>query len=232
MLQASGTGKRQGKSVGNPKNCAKAAEGAPKGAAPTTEVRGATLHAGWLDPLAQSEILADIRRVVEAAPLFSPLTPWGRPMSVRMTSAGKYGWFSDRRGYRYESRHPSGCPWPPIPERVLMIWRALVGVERLPDCCLVNVYGAGARMGLHQDRDEADFSWPVLSVSLGDDARFRIGGTDRGGPTDSFWLRSGDVLILGGNARLAYHGIDRIAAGTSNLLPEGGRINLTLRAVD
>ena len=201
-------------------------------AAPGETLRGATLFAGLLNPAEQKEIVNDIRAIVTAAPLFSPITPWGKPMSVRMTSAGKYGWYSDRRGYRYADRHPSGSAWPEIPERVLAIWRRLVSTERMPDCCLVNFYGEGAKMGLHQDRDEADFGWPVLSVSLGDDARFRIGGTERGGKTDSVWLRSGDVLMLGGSARLAFHGIDRVEAGTSTLLPNSGRINLTLRVVD
>lgn len=214
--------------MGNRKECG--GPGNPPAAA--AMVAGAALFPGWLDAAAQVALVADLRAVIAAAPLFSPLTPWGKPMSVRMTSAGKYGWYSDRRGYRYERRHPSGAPWPPIPERVLAIWRRLVSAERLPDCCLVNFYVGNARMGLHQDRDEADFRWPVLSVSLGDDARFRIGGTERGGPTESIWLRSGDVLILGGPARLAYHGIDRVAPDTSTLLPEGGRINLTLRVVD
>lgn len=190
------------------------------------------LHPGWLDPDAQAGVLAAVRGVIAAAPPFAPVTRWGKSMSVAMTSAGKYGWFSDRRGYRYEPRHPSGAPWPPIPEAVLAVWQALVGRARMPDCCLVNLYGPEAKMGLHQDRDEADFGWPVLSISLGDDARFRIGGTSRGGPTESVWLRSGDVLVLGGAARLAFHGIDRVAPGTSMLLPEGGRINLTLRVVD
>ncbi|MCV2873821.1 alpha-ketoglutarate-dependent dioxygenase AlkB [Defluviimonas sp. WL0050] len=195
-------------------------------------MNGATLFSGLLDGADQARIIDDIRRVVTAAPLFSPLTPWGKPMSVRMTSAGKYGWFSDRKGYRYTDRHPQGGTWPPIPASVLDIWGRLVGSERTPDCCLVNFYTDGARMGLHQDRDEADFRWPVLSVSLGDDARFRIGTTTRGGPTESVRLRSGDVLQLGGEARLAYHGIDRIMPGTSSLLPKGGRINLTMRVVD
>ncbi len=195
-------------------------------------IGGAELFAGLFDMDAQAAIVSDLRAVVAAAPLFSPLTPWGKPMSVRMTSAGKYGWFSDRNGYRYSEHHPDGQSWPPIPARILALWHRLVSDERDPDCCLVNFYGEGARMGLHQDRDEADFRWPVLSVSLGDDARFRIGGTVRGGKTESVWLRSGDVLVLGGAARLAYHGIDRIAPGTSTLLPKGGRINLTLRVVD
>lgn len=177
-------------------------------------------------------MVEDVRAVVSAAPLFSPVTPWGKPMSVRMTSAGRFGWVADRKGYRYSATHPGGMGWPAIPASVLAVWHELVSRGRDPDCCLVNFYGADARMGLHQDRDEKDFSWPVLSVSLGDDARFRIGGAERGGQTASVWLRSGDVLILGGPARLAYHGIDRVAAGTSTLLPKGGRVNLTLRVVD
>jgi len=148
---------------------------------------------------------------------------------VRMTSAGSLGWVSDRRGYRYAPLHPDGTPWPPIPERVLAVWRAVSGVERLPDCCLINFYGEGAKMGMHQDRDEADFAWPVVSISLGDDALFRIGNLERGGKTESVWLRSGDVMVMGGAARLAYHGVDRVAFGTSTLLPKAGRINLTLR---
>lgn len=193
---------------------------------------GATHYPVWLSPSQQERMIADVREIVRAAPLFSPVAARGRPMSVRMTSAGRYGWYADRAGYRYETRHPSGVAWPAIPESVLDVWRACVNAEREPDCCLVNFYGAAARMGLHQDRDEGDFRWPVLSISLGDDARFRIGGVRRTDPTHSFWLRSGDVLVLGGAARLAFHGIDRIAFGTSMLLSQGGRVNLTLRVVD
>lgn len=199
---------------------------------PTLDIGGAKIWQGALDRQMQEALVADLRGVVEAAPLFSPETRFGKPMSVGMTSAGKYGWYSDRRGYRYERKHPSGVDWPPIPDRILDLWHDVTGVEREPDCCLVNFYRDKARMGLHQDRDEADFSWPVLSVSLGDDGLFRIGGTERGGRTQSVWLASGDVLTLGGEARLAYHGIDRIRFGTSQLLREGGRINLTLRVVD
>jgi DNA oxidative demethylase len=193
---------------------------------------GFVIHKGRIPPARQAEIVRALRDVAAAAPFFSPLTPWGKPMRVRMTSAGRYGWFSDRSGYRYIDRHPSGLPWPAIPECVLDEWRALVPAERLPDCCLVNFYGEGARMGLHRDADEADFSWPVLSISLGDPATFRIGGRERTDPTSSIQLESGDVVVMGGEARLAYHGIDRIRFGRSPLLPEGGRINLTLRVVD
>ena len=195
-------------------------------------VNGFEVRKGWLDAAAQAEMAADIAAVADAAPFFAPLTPWGKPMSVRMTAAGRYGWFTDRKGYRYIDRHPSGSPWPPIPASVLGVWRALVSGTREPDCCLVNQYAAGARMGLHRDADEADFSWPVLSISLGDPGLFRMGGPDRKDPTSSILLESGDVVVFGGPARLAYHGIDRIRAGASRLLPQGGRINLTLRVVD
>jgi alkylated DNA repair protein (DNA oxidative demethylase) len=190
------------------------------------------IHKGYLDPSAQAAMAADVAAVAAAAPFFAPLTPWGRPMSVQMTSAGRYGWFTDRRGYRYIDRHPDGTPWPPIPESVLAVWRALVSQARVPDCCLVNLYGPKAKMGMHRDADEKDFSWPVLSISLGDSALFRMGGRERGDPTTSVLLDSGDVVVFGGAARLAYHGIDRIRAGNSTLLPGGGRINLTCRVVD
>ena len=195
-------------------------------------LRGATLYRGFLNAADQAALVEALRGVVAEAPLFSPETRWGRKMSVRMTSAGRYGWFSDRRGYRYIDRHPSGIPWPAIPAQVLEVWRSVVPTARAPDCCLVNLYGVGAKMGLHQDRDEADFSQPVVSISLGDEALFRIGGTERGEKTESVWLTSGDVLVLGGAARLAFHGIDRVRSGSSSLLRDGGRINLTLRVVD
>jgi len=205
---------------------------AAKPAGPAVRLGGALLYPGLLDPAAQVALVGALRDVATAAPFFRPVTPRGRPMSVRMTAAGRLGWLSDRRGYRYAPRHPeTGAPWPPIPAAVLAIWRQVTGLRREPDCCLVNYYGEGARMGLHQDRDEADFSFPVVSVSLGDSARFRIGGVERGGPTESAMLHSGDVLVMGGAARLAHHGIDRIAFGSSTLLPQGGRINLTLRVV-
>ncbi|MEL6465807.1 MAG: alpha-ketoglutarate-dependent dioxygenase AlkB [Pseudomonadota bacterium] len=194
-------------------------------------VRGFDVHKGYLDARQQAQLVADVRRVVEAAPMFSPETPYGKPMSVRMTSAGAMGWYADRSGYRYAPTHPSGVDWPAIPELVLALWHNLTALDRAPDCCLINYYGEGARMGMHQDRDEADFKWPVLSVSLGDAGLFRIGNQTRGGKTESIWLESGDVVIMGGEARLTYHGVDRIRFGSSSLLSKGGRINLTCRVV-
>jgi DNA oxidative demethylase len=195
------------------------------------EMKGARILPGHITQEEQEAIVRELRSVVEAAPLFRPVTRWGKEMSVRMTSAGRCGWVSDRRGYRYEPRHPSGTPWPPIPKSVLDLWHEVTALDRAPDCCLVNFYDAGARMGLHQDRDETDFSWPVVSISLGDEALFRVGGTKRSDPTASVWLRSGDVVVLEGQSRLAFHGIDRVRGGSSTLLDKGGRINLTLRVV-
>lgn len=184
---------------------------------------------GALDPAAQQALLAAVLAGMATAPPYRPLTPRG-PMSVQMTNFGELGWVSDAEGYRYAARHPlTGDPWPPIPSTLLDLWRGLADAEVPPDACLVNVYRGGARMGLHQDRDEADFSLPVLSVSLGDTAVFRLGGRTRRDPTTTLKLASGDVCLLTGQARLAHHGIDRVLAGSSRLIPDGGRINLTLR---
>ncbi|SEK64239.1 alkylated DNA repair protein (DNA oxidative demethylase) [Roseovarius nanhaiticus] len=196
------------------------------------DLRGFRILPGYLDKGVQEALVSDLRDVVGAAPLFSPMTPMGRKMSVRMTSAGRYGWISDTKGYRYSETHPNGQAWPAIPPTVLNVWRALVSDARAPDCCLINYYGEGARMGLHQDRDEADFTWPVLSISLGDEGLLRIGNLARGGSTVSHWLRSGDVVVMGGDARLVHHGVDKIRFGSSSLLNGGGRINLTCRVVD
>jgi len=195
------------------------------------DIRGFRIWPGHLDRAGQVALVDALRDVLRQAPLVQPVTPSGRSMSVRMTAAGRFGWITDRKGYRYSETHPSGAPWPPIPDQVLGIWRRLASATRDPDCCLINWYGPEARMGLHQDRDEADFTQPVLSISLGDDGLFRMGNTDRGGRTESIWLRSGDAVLMGGDARLRHHGIDRIRPGSSTLLGAPGRINLTLRVV-
>ena len=191
------------------------------------------LHAEYLNRAAQFSLLAAVRDVIREAPLYTPRMPRsGKLFSVRMTNCGSLGWVSDITGYRYQAEHPeTGRPWPPIPHIVLQAWADLSGYPAPPEACLVNVYAPGTKMGLHQDRDESDFSAPVVSLSLGDTCLFRIGGSKRSDPTHSFQLASGDALVLGGANRLAFHGVDRILAGTSTLLPEGGRINLTLRRV-
>ena len=118
-----------------------------------------------------------------------------------------------------------------MPPALIALWRELARYRDPPEACLINFYGPSAKMGLHQDRDEADFDAPVVSISLGDSCLFRVGGLKRNEPSRSIRLGSGDVIVLGGAVRLAFHGVDRIYPGTSSLLPEGGRINLTLRRV-
>lgn len=191
---------------------------------------GFELHPLALGPAAQAALLAEVIAGQVAAPPIRQTTPWGKPMSVDQTSFGALGWTSDRAGYRYEPLHPAtGRPWPNIPAMLLELWARYAEWEAPPDSCLVNLYGPGARMGLHRDLDEADLGAPVLSVSLGDAAIFRLGGRERGDPTTSVKLNSGDVCLLKGEARQAYHGIDRVLTGSSGLVPGGGRINLTLR---
>ncbi len=194
---------------------------------------GLQLAPGYLDQQAQLEILRDIRSTVASAPLYTPVMPRsGRPFSVQMSNCGPLGWVSDRAGYRYQENHPvTGQRWPDLPDPIKAIWQALSGYGHPAECCLINFYRETARMGLHRDENEDAFDAPVVSISLGDRALFRFGGTERGGRTQSVKLNSGDVLIMGGPARLCYHGIDRIYPGTSPLLQDGGRLNLTLRRV-
>jgi DNA oxidative demethylase len=191
------------------------------------------LRPGYLDRAGQEALLAAVREAIRQAPLYTPRMPrTGQPFSVQMTNCGPLGWVSDASGYRYQPTHPmTGRAWPPIPEIALRAWLDLAGDAPAPEACLINLYAPTARMGLHQDRDEQNFSAPVLSLSLGDTCLFRVGGTRRSDPTRSFRLASGDAVVLGGEARLAFHGVDRIMPGTSTLLREGGRINLTLRRV-
>ena len=181
----------------------------------------------------QTALLSDILKLTEAAPFYRPVMPGsGKPFSVMETNFGPLGWIADKNGYRYTPYHPTtGAPWPDIPERLLNLWSQLGAYSQPPECCLVNLYRGPARMGLHQDKNETALGAAVVSVSLGDDAVFRIGGPSRHAPTKSLILHSGDVLTFGGIARLAFHGIDRVRQGSSQLIPGGGRINLTLRRV-
>ena len=178
------------------------------------EGNGLRFYPGYLGTDAQGQLVSILRTAIVEAPLFTPVMPrTGRPFTVQMTNLGRLGWVSDRSGYRYQGAHPiAGKPWPPIPPMVLQVWRDLADYAHEPEACLVNHYREGAKMGLHRDEDEDDFSAPVVSISLGDTAIFRIGGTERGGRTETLKLASGDVLVLGGKSRLRYHGIDRVIA--------------------
>jgi DNA oxidative demethylase len=195
---------------------------------------GLKFRPGYLDRSQQQALLAELREVFAMAPLFMPRMPRsGRPFTVRMSNCGPLGWVSDEGGYRYQPTHPTtGRPWPPMPKMLLEAWSELApDYPAPPEACLINFYGPAAKMGLHQDRDEDDFAAPVVSLSLGDSCLFRVGGLRRNDLTRSLRLRSGDAVVLGGDTRLAFHGVDRIEPGTSTLLAEGGRINLTMRRV-
>ncbi|OCJ09666.1 alkylated DNA repair dioxygenase [Rhizobium sp. AC27/96] len=188
----------------------------------------------YLDRPNQEALVEAIRAIVAEAPLYTPVMPGtGKEMSVRMTNCGSLGWVTDKqRGYRYQPTHPvTGKPWPAIPPQLLDLWNDIAGYEKPPQACLVNFYADDARMGLHQDRDEQDLAAPVLSISLGNTCLFRVGGLERNDRTLSFKLSSGDIVVLGGEGRLCFHGVDRIHPSTSTLLKNGGRINLTLRRV-
>lgn len=195
---------------------------------------GLALYRRHFDEEAQKSLAEEIAKVVLEAPWFVPRMPrTGRAFSVKMTNCGGLGWISDRDGgYRYQTVHPlTGRAWPAIPPLALAAWQDLASYPHPPEACLVNFYDGAARMGLHQDRDEAEFAAPVVSISLGDACCFRYGGPQRGGPTKKLELNSGDVLVMGGAARLIFHGVDRIFSGSCDLLPGGGRLNLTLRRV-
>jgi alkylated DNA repair protein (DNA oxidative demethylase) len=194
---------------------------------------GIFLWPGAFDAAAQAKLIAEVFALVEEAPFYRPVMPKsGKSFSVEETNFGPLGWLSTIEGYRYAKEHPvTRAPWPAIPQTLLALWSETTNYRAPPECCLVNLYRKGARMGLHQDRDEEVRDAPVVSASLGDDALFRIGGDSRKGSTRSLPLKSGDVLAFGGPARLAFHGIDRTVFGSSRLIPGGGRINLTLRRV-
>ncbi len=197
---------------------------------------GFQIYPGYFDKNAQQSLVDELQKIIKKAPFFQPRMPrTGKPFSVKMTNAGPLGWVSDKDGgYRYQKSHPvTALPWPPIPDELIAAWNELTGYEKPPECCLINLYrNEKAKMGLHRDEDEKNLAAPVLSISLGDTAVFRMGGLKRKDPTRSVRLTSGDALTFGGEARLAYHGIDRVIAGSSTLLSNGGRINLTLRRVN
>jgi alkylated DNA repair protein (DNA oxidative demethylase) len=194
---------------------------------------GVDYFPGFLDRAAQEALRDEVLEILKLAPPFRPRMPHtGKPFSVLMSNCGPLGWVSDERGYRYQATHPeTGRPWPAIPQRLVAAFAAIAPGAPPPEACLINLYDSDARMGLHQDRDEEELAAPVVSFSLGDTALFRVGGLHRNAPTRSFRLASGDAMSLAGESRLAFHGVDRIIAGSSTLLPQGGRINITLRRV-
>jgi DNA oxidative demethylase len=193
---------------------------------------GLTYLPGFALPLAQ-ELLAEIDRIAATASFRHMLTPGGQRMSAAMTNCGEVGWVTDRKGYRYDRLDPdTGRPWPPLPASFARL-AELAGAEAgfvgfRPDVCLINRYEPGARMSLHQDRDERDFSAPIVSVSLGLDATFLFGGLQRSERPQRLPLTHGDVLVWGGAKRLAYHGIAPVADGSHPAVGRA-RLNLTMR---
>lgn len=187
----------------------------------------------YLSPVRQKALVAEVLGLLSENPLYRGAMPrTGKPLSVRNTNLGPLGWVSDIKGYRYQPTHPeTGRAWAPIPEALLDLWEDVSNYPARPQACLVNWYEADSRLGLHIDADETAKDAPVVSVSLGSRALFRLGGLKRSSPTSSLRLASGDVVVLGGASRRAYHGVDRIYPDSSTLVPGGGRINLTLRRV-
>lgn len=199
-----------------------------------TGFEGLRLYPGWISPAAQRDFVELVTFAMAEAPPYRPLMPrTRRPWSILQTNLGPLGWLSGEKDYFYGPHHPvTNKTWPVLPPALLKIWADLAGYDAPPECCLVNIYqGEKARMGLHQDRDEAAFDAPVVSISLGDTCVFRVGGFNRSDKTKSFRLASGDVVVLGGPSRMRFHGVDRILPGSSQLLTGGGRLNLTLRRV-
>ena len=198
------------------------------------DIYGFDYFPNYYSRLEQEDLLNDIRHIVKEAPLITPIMPkTGKEMSVRQTNCGELGWVTDKeQGYRYQKNHPiTGKAWPDIPPSLQNLWQKLSGFPQPAEACLINFYAPQARMGMHQDKDEMELKAPVISISLGDSCLFRIGTTEKQGKTHSIRLNSGDVIMFGGKARLAYHGVDRIYPNTSTLLKVPHRVNLTLRRI-
>lgn len=194
-------------------------------------------EAGYHLPAALSphapQLIEHIRDCVRDSPLRHFTTPGGKSMSVLSSNCGDYGWVADRKGYRYVSQDPvTDKPWPAMPEPLR--YQAITAAKRCgfstftPDVCLINVYKPGTAMGLHQDKDESDYSQPIVSFSFGLPATFLWGGLKRGGSPQKIALQHGDVLVWGGADRLRYHGIKKLSSGHHHLIGNV-RINLTFR---
>lgn len=201
-----------------------------------SEPPGFRLLPGYLSRTQQETLVSLVMAGLQAAPAFRPSMPRsGKPMSLMMSNFGPLGWVADKSGYRYQTLHPdTGAPWPSMPRCLLDIWSAVSDWSDPPEACLVNLYGPRARLGMHIDADEDARDAPVVSISLGDKARFRLGGPSRSSKTRSFIVSSGDVVVLGGASRRFYHGVDGVLEGSSTLIPDtigARRINLTLRRV-
>jgi DNA oxidative demethylase len=201
---------------------------------PTQEVmaEGAVLLRGFAKRL-EGDLIADLRAIVGQAPFRHMVTPGGHQMSVAMTNCGGLGWVTDRTGYRYDANDPeTGKPWPAMPPSFRELAKQAADQAGFggfsPDACLINRYQPGARMSLHQDKDEHDFGAPIVSVSLGLPATFLFGGLKRSDKPRRFRLQHGDIAVWGGPARLKFHGVAPLADGEHSVMGRQ-RINLTFR---
>ncbi|HRE61843.1 MAG TPA: alpha-ketoglutarate-dependent dioxygenase AlkB [Micropepsaceae bacterium] len=199
---------------------------------------GLSLFRSYLDASRQTALLDEVAGVLREAPPYRPQMKMGAYIINHISNCGQWGWHADARGYRYVDAHPeTGKPWPAIPPLMMQMACAAAAKagrsEFVPDACLINIYAADGKLNLHQDHDEADFSWPIVSFSFGNDCIFLAGGRKRRDPVSPLTLSSGDVMVMDGAARMLFHGVRRILAGTSTLshpaLPPQGRINLTFR---
>ncbi len=189
----------------------------------------------YFSPEEQVELINAVKAATKTAPFYQPTMPrTGAPLSVVMSNFGELGWVTDRnKGYRYEAVHPkTRASWPPLPDLLVKLWQDVANWHDQPEACLINWYKDGAKMGMHVDSDELAVNAPVVSVSLGDPATFRIGGPERGGSTQGIKLMSGDVVVLARAARQCHHAVSKVFYGESALVPKGGRINLTMRRVN
>jgi alkylated DNA repair protein (DNA oxidative demethylase) len=193
---------------------------------------GAMLLRGAALPF-ETDILTAIQAIAARSPFRHMVTPGGFVMSVAMTNCGAAGWVTDRSGYRYDALDPErGQPWPPMPASFLDLAVAAATKagypDFVPDACLINRYEPGARLSLHQDKNERDFANPIVSVSLGLPATFQFGGQKRNDPVRKFALRHGDVAVWGGPSRLCYHGVPELKDGEHGTVGRM-RLNLTFR---
>ncbi len=186
----------------------------------------------------QKKIVGEISEIISKAPLFKPLTPiWNKPLKISITNAGKWGWLSDKQGYKYVKHHPiTKKKWPPIPKTFLKIWNKYGSTLTPPNCSLINVYkNEKASLGIHQDKDENNFSFPVVLISIGNKAIFNYGSSRKN--LKKMLLSSGSVIVLKNESRLYYHSVSKVYKNNKNIflnsknvsLPKEGRISVTLR---
>ena len=203
------------------------------------EVNGLKLYPDYLSQAQQEQLLQTVIDAIQPTPFYQAKSPYsGKSIGPKMTNMGELGWYSDEKGYRYQEHHPeTNLPWSAMPQVLLDIWADVSDYDKPPQCCLVNYYDQpDSKLGLHKDHDEETFEPPIVSVSLGDSCLFRMGLTDKKTPTRSFTVDSGAIMVMGKQARTAYHGVDRILYGETTLLNNKkpfhqGRLNLTLRRV-